>query len=222
MGTIFWQFNDCWPVSSWSSIDYNHRWKALNYAAKRFYAPILLSAEESDTGACLHITNDSLQEFRGTVHWSLESLDGSVIRSGAVDAVVSQESSLCVAHLDFADYLDIDTKRNTVLVYELRDGGGRVSIGMVAFVPSKYLELPETGIYVASSIAEDTILMTLTSKATERFVMLEAEGVDARFNDNFFDLPAGRTVKVWAKVPAGTDPADIKDKLIIMSLRDTY
>ena len=46
MGAVYWQLNDCWPVASWSSVDYYHRPKALQYAAKRFFAPVLLSCEE--------------------------------------------------------------------------------------------------------------------------------------------------------------------------------
>ena len=46
MGAIVWQLNDCWPVASWSSIDYFGRWKALHYYEKRFFAPVLLSCEE--------------------------------------------------------------------------------------------------------------------------------------------------------------------------------
>jgi len=222
MGTIFWQFNDCWPVTSWSSIDYNHRWKALNYAATRFYAPILLSAEESETGTCLHVTNDTLQEFRGTVKWSLETLTGAVVRSGEVEAVVPRESSFCIAKLDFADCLDIDTKRHIVLVYELRDGGGRVSIGLVAFVPSKYLELPVAPIQVKTFVHDDYLSVHLYSKSTARFVTVEAEGFDMRFSDNFFDLPAHRGNMVGAYVPDGADPAEVAARITVTSLRDTY
>jgi len=38
MGTLYWQLNDCWPVASWSSIDYYGNWKALHYRAKELYA----------------------------------------------------------------------------------------------------------------------------------------------------------------------------------------
>ena len=39
MGAIYWQLNDCWPVASWSSIDYYGRWKALHYFARKFFCP---------------------------------------------------------------------------------------------------------------------------------------------------------------------------------------
>lgn len=45
-GALYWQLNDCWPAISWSSIDYYGHWKALHYAARRFFAPVLLSLEE--------------------------------------------------------------------------------------------------------------------------------------------------------------------------------
>ena len=47
MGAVVWQLNDIWPVASWASIDYYGRWKALHYAEKRMFAPVMISCEET-------------------------------------------------------------------------------------------------------------------------------------------------------------------------------
>jgi beta-mannosidase len=80
MGTLYWQLNDCWPVASWSSIDYFGRWKALHYFAKRFYSPVLLSVREEATRAEIHVTNDLTKPVQARVGWSLERLDGEVLK----------------------------------------------------------------------------------------------------------------------------------------------
>ena len=46
MGAVVWQLNDIWPVASWASVDYYGRWKALHYAEKRMFAPVMISCEE--------------------------------------------------------------------------------------------------------------------------------------------------------------------------------
>ena len=80
-GTLYWQLNDVWPVTSWSSIDYYGRWKALHYAARRFYAPVLLSADQEGRQVDLHLTNDLRHDWEGKLEWSLETLDGKVLES---------------------------------------------------------------------------------------------------------------------------------------------
>jgi beta-mannosidase len=79
-GTLYWQLNDCWPVASWSSLDYFGRWKALHYAARRFYAPVMLSLRKRGTQMAVHVTSDLQQTWQGVVRWSLETLDGAVVK----------------------------------------------------------------------------------------------------------------------------------------------
>ena len=55
MGALYWQINDCWPVASWSSIDYFGRWKALQYYAKRFYSDLLISPTVEDGSLKLYV-----------------------------------------------------------------------------------------------------------------------------------------------------------------------
>jgi beta-mannosidase len=73
-GTLIWQLNDCWPVASWSSLDYFGRWKALHYAAKRFYAPVLLSIEDKGDLMNVYVTSDLTEPWGGSVLWSLRTL----------------------------------------------------------------------------------------------------------------------------------------------------
>ena len=61
MGAVVWQLNDCWPVVSWSSIDYYGRWKALHYYEKRFFAPVLISCHEE--GILSQNTNINAEHF---------------------------------------------------------------------------------------------------------------------------------------------------------------
>ncbi|MCX6376909.1 MAG: hypothetical protein NTU88_12910, partial [Armatimonadetes bacterium] len=173
MGTLYWQLNDCWPVVSWSSMEYNHSWKALHYHARRFYAPVLISAEETPSSVKLHVTNDLLSPFEGEVCWSLEKLDGTALESGGLGASIPAETSVCVAELDFAGHLDDDTRRQVVLVYELRAENERLSMGTVSFIPSKHLELPKACISTEVFEEDGITKIKLSSDALARFVMLD-------------------------------------------------
>src|SRR5690606_22223379 len=88
MGAIYWQLNDCWPVASWSSIDYFGRWKALHYFAKRFFAPVLLSAKEEGTEVELHLSNEKMEPVSGTIAWKLRDNASRVIKEGSLQVEV--------------------------------------------------------------------------------------------------------------------------------------
>jgi beta-mannosidase len=76
-GALYWQLNDCWPVASWASLDYFGRWKALHYAARRFNAPVLLSAEQ---GSVKKESTDHVDWAR--LRWSLETPEGKPLGDG--------------------------------------------------------------------------------------------------------------------------------------------
>jgi beta-mannosidase len=222
MGTLYWQYNDCWPVASWAGIDYGHRWKALQYYAKRFYAPVLISAEENSAAVKLHITNDRLTPFQGEVRWSLERLDGKVIEDCAVCVNAPAASSICVSELDFSGLLDEDARRDTVLIYMLREDNRRIGMGMVSFMPCKHMELREPYVSAEVEEVEDEIHVVVASDVTARYVMLDVPGCDVRFSDNYFDLPPGRLFTIKVERTGGLSAQEIAEKLKVISLRDSY
>ncbi|HEY3010001.1 MAG TPA: glycoside hydrolase family 2 protein [Micromonosporaceae bacterium] len=59
MGSIVWQLNDCWPVTSWSAIDGDGRRKPVWYALRASYADRLLTVQPRDGGLALVVVNDS-------------------------------------------------------------------------------------------------------------------------------------------------------------------
>lgn len=202
MGAIYWQLNDCWPVASWSSIDYYGRWKALHYYARRFFAPVLLSACEEGKTVALHVSNEMMEPFKGTVIWALRNNKSQVLKEGSVDVTIPALSSCLVEKLDFSTELS-DTKalRSTYLEYKLKtDGcdGCTESMGTVLFVPPKHFEFIKPEIRTEVSENDQEFLITVSSNTFAKYVELDLRNADCIFSDNYFDISAGdiKTVKV--------------------------
>lgn len=219
MGTLYWQINDCYPVISGASLDYFGRWKALHYAAKRFYSPILLSVAEKDTSAEIHVTNDTVKPAKIEVKWSLENLDGTVLRKSKIKTKIDGEQNRLVAGLDFAEELAGDTIRQAVLVTELVVNGRPAGLTMTSFVPPKHLDLKHAKIKVETNRDDDGAYLEISSHITARWVCLSIPKRDVIFSDNYFDLPAGRTVTV--RIESEIDDAALA-KVKAYSLRDSY
>ena len=214
--------NDCWPVASWSSLDYFGRWKALHYAARRFYAPLLLSIEDAPPWQSIFLSSDLLEAWQGSVRWALTTLDGKVLASGEKAAHVEPAGVTAVAKLDFSEYLNDDTRRELVFVAELWQGERRVAQQVATFAPTKHLKLVDPGVTAALTEEDGHLAVTLTSRSLARLVELSLEGADVVFSDNYFDLPAGRPVSVSCPLPAGWTLAQARATLKIRSVYDSY
>lgn len=219
MGTLYWQLDDCWPVISWSSIDYFGRWKALHYAAKRFFAPILLSVREEGKSAEIHVTNDTVSPAKIEVKWALEKLDGTVLRKSRIKTSVNGEQNKLIASLDFSDELADKAIRQAVLVTELIINGKSNGLTMTSFAPPKHLEFIQAKLAVDAKRDDKGAYVEVSSDVAAKWVCLSAPKLDLIFSDNYFDLPAGRTVRV--RIESEIDDADLA-KIRAYSLRDSY
>ena len=221
-GTLIWQLNDCWPVASWSSLDYFGRWKALHYAAKRFYAPVLLSVEDDGTRMSIHVTSDLTHDWNGLVRWRLENVTGDVILSGEQRVTAKPLVDTAIAAFDFADKVSDNNKRDVVFVAELWNDVMRIAYCVSGFCPIKHLALTDPGLDVDVTSNGGTLTFDVSAKSLARFVELALDGVDVVFSDNYFDIPAGRSVKVTAQLPAGWSLDQAKKALQVRSLIDSY
>lgn len=205
MGAIYWQLNDCWPVASWSSIDYFGRWKALHYAARRFFAPVLLSCCEEGTltqntnlnaqpftlkkSMALNVSNESMDEAQCRVVWALRRPDATVIEEGEDRLAVPALSAKWLEARAFPDAPLYDS----YLSYDLWMDGEWASGGTALFCAPKHFHFADPKL----SLAVDGDRITVSASAYARSVEISCEDGDVVLSDNYFDMNAGeRTVLI--------------------------
>lgn len=206
MGAVVWQLNDVWPVASWASIDYYGRWKALHYAERRMFAPLLVSCEETgelterpyciqertapmEKAIRLHVANETRQEQSGTVLWELRDAQARILEKGSATVCVP---ALDGVWLDKVELPDADELANYVS-YRFVQNGKTVSEGTVLFTAPKHFEFTDPKLTLTLSGKEITVSAAGFAKSVE-LIPLDGE---ARFSDNFFDLNGdSRTVTI--------------------------
>lgn len=221
-GILYWQLNDCWPVASWSSLDYFGRWKALHYAARRFFAPVLLSIEDNPTRQDVYLTNETLHPVRGEMRWSLETLEGQVLDTGVVSTEAAGSDVTHCMGRDFSDRLSYDNRRDLVFIAELWLNEQLAQRQTAFFVPTKHLNLAEPEITSQIQLEGDQIVIDLQGKKLARLVECSLEGADVVFSDNYFDLPAGRIVRLTAPRPEGWTLQHIRTVFKVRSVFDSF
>jgi beta-mannosidase len=221
-GILYWQLNDCWPVASWSSVDYYGRWKALHYAAGRFYAPLMLSIEDKSPIQAVYLTNDFLEPWEGTLRCSLETLDGEVLNAQQAPVMAMAQSATQVCELDFTDHILDDNIRKLVFIAELYQGNQFISRQTAGFVPIKHLCLTDPAVTADLHFKEDQLIIELTSRSLALLVELSLTGTDVIFSDNYFNLPAGRTVQISCPMPAGWTLTQTQKAFQVRSVYDSY
>ncbi len=221
MGSLYWQLNDCWPVASWSSVDYCGRLKALHYYAKRFYAPLMISCEEKgmmgtktvfneqhfdefEKSIRLNVANETLCGESVTVRWALRNPRAEILQEGRQDISVPALGSVWLEKIEFPE-ADI---RSHYVSYELEKDGIVISCGSVNFSYPKYFryEDPKLTLYV------DKDEIVVTARAYAKSVEILNEKEDLILSDNYFDMNAGtKRVKIESGNP---------DRLRIRSVYD--
>jgi beta-mannosidase len=206
-GTLIWQLNDCWPVASWASLDYFGRWKALHYAAKRFYAPLLLSVADREKIMEVHVTSDLVRPVDAFVRWRLETLDGKCLDSGEQTLRARALADTFVGTYDLSTLVSVENQRKVVFVAELWQNHSLIARSITPFVANKHLELRKPGLKVQSHVEGQSLCIDVSTRYLARFVELSIDGADAIFSDNYFDVPAGTTVTVSTPLPEHWTPA---------------
>lgn len=197
MGAIVWQLNDCWPVVSWASIDYCGRWKALHYAEKRSFAPLMISCEEEgmttqqvdinranvefEKSIRLNVANETMEEQHVQVSWAVRNAQAEILRDGGVQEV--RVTALSSVWLEKVLLPEIDIFSDYVS-YAMSQDGEIISEGTALFSYPKYFRYEDPKL--SCRVEGDEIVVSADAYANN--VEIQNENEDFILSDNYFDL----------------------------------
>jgi len=217
MGTLYWQLNDLWPCASWSSIEYGGGWKALQYVARRIFAPVLVTTVETDDGIEVWLVSDKREPVEGTLSLSWRTLSGEGLATEQESITLEPQSSNAVATVDPDRFVDADSS-NEVFFRASFDSPVESYPAYVFFSPYKHLELAKPSL----DIAVDGSEITLSTDDAALFLELAVPNYDGTFSDNYFHLLPGQERVVTFDSPSELTDEQLSAALDVRHLQDTY
>jgi beta-mannosidase len=221
MGTLYWQLNDCWPVASWSSLDYGGQWKLMHYMARRFFTALnVVAIPDAATGEIvLRGVNDSGAPASIALELLAGGATGETRVLGRRTVVLDPERAVEAVRLP-AGALAADE----FLYFTWADDDGR-PLGANDFFPRayKYFDLPQARIEAAWSIEDGAPVLTLGADRPALFATASVD-VPGYFSDNALTLLPGRQTRLTftPRFGAAVDLARLKGSLAVRHLRETY
>lgn len=222
MGSLFWQLNDCWPVASWSSIDYYGRWKALQYYARKFYAPVLVSPHFEGGSVSVYIVSDKVDAEVGQLRLRIMDFNGKVLKETNQTVTVAPLASKVYQQIKMTNlfslvHLDIS---QLVGVVDLTIEGKEVSSNLVFFVPSKQIHLLSASISSELRQSGEGFDVVLRSPVLARSVYLSFGDADVTFSDNYVNLLPNEPLTIHISGKATLD--ELRRQLKVISLVDAF
>jgi beta-mannosidase len=193
MGTLFWQLNDCWSVTSWSAVDYYGRWKAFQYQAKKSFENLMISVVEEGDFYKVYVVNDNLLSLQGEINLELIDFNGKKLWKNNVNTMLPENSSsvqFTISKKDFEKF----PLNNAVLSVSFKSEISSVN-SLYYFVKPKDLALSHPNIQL-KFIDDFTLEITSNVLAKNVYIQTSEEVI---FSDNYFDILPNN--KVIIKLP---------------------
>lgn len=195
MGTLFWQLNDCWPVTSWSSVDYYGRWKALQYQVKKSFDNCLVSITEEKNSYKVYIINDDLNQFEAQFDLKLIDFNGEVLWDAVTTGVIPGSSNKVYYEIP-KEKLSKFNLNNAVLSFTISSEVKGIQ-KLHYFVRPKDLQLTKPNIQIKKI---DALTYEVSSDVLAKNVYLSSEQ-ETFFSDNYFDVLPNQKVEIKLSKP---------------------
>jgi len=200
-GIQFWMYNDCWPASGWSIVDYYGYPKAGYYAMRDASKGVVASIEKIEQGYRIWVCNDLLYCVEGELDLRVQPWVGEPVWTGKSSFHVEANSSEHFVDIS-EDTLAGKLTLESVLVCDLNCECGRDRAFYYSGMPYEMTPPPaKLAVQQQGGGASGTLVISTDNYA--RVVTLDA---DLDFSDNYFDmLPGESRVIAWKNPRAEPD-----------------
>lgn len=216
MGTLYWQINDCWPVASWSSIDYYGRWKALQYYARDAYSEVLVSPYVSGDKVAFKVISDRQQKMKGTYEISTFTLEGEKVfsRKAAFDLDVNDCKD--ITSISKTELFGGKEEKKVFTYVTLYENGKQLSSNIYYPVYSNRYVYPKVSPELTMEKEGEGIVLKLRSSALIRGLYFSVDNEDTFFEQNYVTLIPG--IEQTVRVKTVLSVSEFKKQLKYMSI----
>ncbi len=217
-GSLYWQLNDCWPVCSWSSMDYFKRYKMLQYTARRFFAPVAVSINRTKDAFEVYTLNDTFESFECETNFKVCNYSGKVLfEENCISKSKAEASEL---------QIKVTTKKikyavkceDCYAVATLIKNDTEISRSVLLLKKEKHSNLPVPKISKEISFSNGLLTIVLSSNVFAHTVWLNSDFSDEHFSDNCFDILPKEQVTVT--LPCQTPPENLDCAVDVFNAAD--
>ncbi len=223
MGSLYWQINDCWPVASWSGIDYYGNWKALHYAVADAFKNVKISFEAKNSNLDIYVISDSLINFWANLKLSVMDFQGAIIYESEENIVIEGNSSHVYLKEDIEAITEGYGKNELLINAVLTDANGKIfDRSIYYFISPKNLVLPSPNVGIEIERIEDNkFALRLTTDILAKNVYLLSP-VEGHFSENYFDLLPNEKKEILFITDEKITVGKLKNEITILTLIDSY
>jgi beta-mannosidase len=217
MGTLYWQLNDCWPVASWSSIDYYGNWKALHYKAKQAFEEIVVLPKLNGDSLEVYIVSDKREKFDAELKAESMDFHGNLLDNASYQLSIEELTSKKYAEMAIEDILKGKSKQEALIKFAVIRNGDILAEKIFYLVSPKDLKLLRSEI--AADIEGNKV--SLISDVLAKDVFLSFPGISGKiFSDNYFDLLPGQEKTITIETEDHINKNDLRIISLVNSFND--
>jgi beta-mannosidase len=224
MGSLYWQLNDCWPVASWSGMDYFQRWKAMHYFVKEAFSPLLVSVRQHNKQLEIRAVSDKIPADSLTLKLNLSDFDGNLIQSKEIPFITPSNTSKELAILQLNEWIPkgMDANRLFLEILAVDENSKVHARDLHYFTPVKELDLPKNhGLKCTIENNGLVYIIKLTSAKLAKNVYLDFPEVEGFFSENYMDIIPGEELMVYFSPKSMINKILTTEDLKILTLQDT-